>query len=55
VVAVGAVWSVYGSIPVTVEGQGVLIYPRKVAPLEAKTSGMLQSLHVKVGTQAEKW
>ncbi|GJD19031.1 Secretion protein HlyD [Rivularia sp. IAM M-261] len=53
-VAVGAVWSVYGRIPVTVEGQGVLIYPRKVAPLEATTSGMLQGLHVKVGDTVRK-
>ncbi|RUT08785.1 hypothetical protein DSM106972_008380 [Dulcicalothrix desertica PCC 7102] len=52
-VAAGAVWSIYGRIPVTVEGQGVLIYPR-VAPLESTTTGMLQSLNVKVGDVVKK-
>ena len=53
-VLVAIVWSIYGRIPITVEGRGVLIYPRKVLALQSKTPGQLLSLNVKVGDIVKK-
>ncbi|WP_375498169.1 NHLP bacteriocin system secretion protein [uncultured Nostoc sp.] len=53
-VAVAVVWSVYGRIPITVEGQGVLIYPRNVMPLQSKSAGQLLALNVNVGDVVKK-
>jgi HlyD family secretion protein len=47
------VWSIYGSIPVTVEGKGVLVYPRRVVQVEAEGAGQLMSLMVSVGDVVE--
>lgn len=48
------IWSIYGGIPITIEGRGVLIYPRKVVPLQSKSSGQLLALDVKVGDVVKK-
>ncbi|GAA6621850.1 NHLP bacteriocin system secretion protein [Scytonema sp. NUACC26] len=48
-VAVGLTWSVVGRIPITVTGQGVLVYPSKVMAFQASTSGQLQTINVRVG------
>ncbi len=48
------IWSIYGRIPITVEGRGVLIYPSKVVPLQSKSSGQLLALNVKVGDVVKK-
>jgi len=53
-VGVGIVWSIYGRIPITVEGRGVLIYPSQVMPLQSKSSGQLLALNVKVGDIVKK-
>jgi HlyD family secretion protein len=53
VVAAG-VWSVYGKIPVTVEGRGVLVFPSQVVPLQAKSAGQLLELKIKPGEQVKK-
>jgi HlyD family secretion protein len=53
VVAAG-VWSVYGKIPVTVEGRGVLIFPSQVVPLQAKSAGQLLELKIQPGEQIKK-
>jgi HlyD family secretion protein len=53
VVAAG-VWSVYGKIPVTVEGRGVLIFPSQVVPLQAKSAGQLLELKIQPGEQVKK-
>ena len=53
-VGVGIAWSIYGRIPITVEGRGVLIYPRKVVPLQSASSGQLLALNVKVGDVIKK-
>ncbi|MEH1843150.1 MAG: NHLP bacteriocin system secretion protein [Nostoc sp.] len=53
-VAVAVVWSIYGRIPITVEGQGVLIYPRTVVPLQSKSAGQLVALNVNVGDVVKK-
>lgn len=54
VVAATAVWSVVGRIPVTVDGQGVLIYPSKVVPLQTRGSGQLTSLEISEGDLVQK-
>src|SRR5919199_5326849 len=53
-VVVALTWSIYGRIPITVEGRGVLIYPSKVVPFQSKSSGQLLSLNVKVGDVVKK-
>jgi HlyD family secretion protein len=42
-------WSILGRIPITVEGRGILIYPRTVVPLQSKSSGQLIALTIGVG------
>jgi HlyD family secretion protein len=54
VVLATAIWSVVGRIPVTVDGQGVLIYPSKVVPLQSRGSGQLASLNVEEGDLVHK-
>jgi HlyD family secretion protein len=53
-VGVAIVWSIYGRIPITVEGRGILIYPRKVVPLQSTSSGQLMALDAKVGDFVKK-
>lgn len=53
-VVIGIFWSIYGRIPMTIEGKGVLIFPRKVVPLESKSSGQLVALNVKTGDVVKK-
>ena len=48
------IWSIYGRIPITIEGRGVLIYPSKVVPLQSKSSGQLLDLNIKVGDVVKK-
>ncbi len=48
-VVAGVIWSIFGRIPITIQGQGVLIYPYQVVPLQSTGSGQLLSLNVKVG------
>ncbi|MBD2526762.1 NHLP bacteriocin system secretion protein [Nostoc sp. FACHB-133] len=54
VVGVAVIWSIYGRIPVTVEGQGVLIYPSNVVQLQSKSAGQLMTFNVKVGDVVKK-
>ncbi|MGI0489137.1 NHLP bacteriocin system secretion protein [Pantanalinema rosaneae CENA516] len=54
VVGSALIWSIYGRIPVTIEGQGVLVFPSQVVSLQSKSSGQLISLNVKVGDQVKK-
>ncbi|MFN6571247.1 NHLP bacteriocin system secretion protein [Dendronalium sp. ChiSLP03b] len=49
VVAVAGVWSVFGRIPLTVTGQGILIKPHHVVEFQAPSSGPLLTLNVKPG------
>ncbi|WP_414573705.1 NHLP bacteriocin system secretion protein [Nostoc sp. CCY 9925] len=49
VVAVAGVWSVFGRIPLTVTGQGILIKPHHVVEFQAPSSGPLLTLKVKPG------
>ena len=47
-------WSIFGRIPVTVQGAGVLVYPSTVVPVQSKSSGQLIDLKVKNGEFVEK-
>lgn len=54
IVGVAVIWSIYGRIPITVEGQGVLIYPSNVVPVQSKSAGQLMALNIKVGDIIKK-
>ncbi|MBW4428466.1 MAG: NHLP bacteriocin system secretion protein [Nostoc desertorum CM1-VF14] len=54
IVGVAVIWSIYGRIPITVEGRGVLIYPSNVVPLQSKSAGQLVALNIKVGDVIKK-
>jgi HlyD family secretion protein len=53
-VAIALIWSIYGRIPIGVEGRGVLVYSRKVVPLQSDSSGQLLKLNFKVGDVVKK-
>lgn len=53
-VAIGALWSVFGKIPLTVTGQGILIRPRHVVQFQSPSSGQLLTLKVKPGDVIKK-
>ncbi len=53
-VAVALGWSIFGRIPVTVEGRGVLIQPRRVVPFQSPSDGHLVELNVKSGEEIKK-
>ncbi len=46
-------WSVFGRIPVTVNGTGILIYPRQVMPFQASVQGQLSSMNIAVGDRVQ--
>lgn len=54
IVGVAVIWSIYGRIPITFEGRGVLIYPSNVVPLQSKSAGQLIALNIKVGDVIKK-
>ncbi|BAY99516.1 HlyD family secretion protein [Tolypothrix tenuis PCC 7101] len=53
-VAVGVAWSVYGRIPITVNGQGVVVFPSKVVPFQSPSSGQILNLFVRPGDRVKK-
>ena len=54
VVVAAGIWSVIGRIPVTIDGQGVLIYPSKVIPLQSQSAGQITSLNIEEGDVVNK-
>ena len=54
-VSAGVIWSVFGRIPVTVEGRGILLQPRQVIEFQSSVAGQLQALHVKVGDCVQRY
>ncbi|NMG05532.1 NHLP bacteriocin system secretion protein [Brasilonema sp. UFV-L1] len=48
-VVVAVIWSVFGRIPLTVNGQGVLIRPRNVVPFQVASEGQIITLNLKSG------
>lgn len=53
-VVTGFTWSVFGRIPMTVAGRGVLIYPSQVVSVQSSTSGRILSINVQVGDLVKK-
>jgi HlyD family secretion protein len=51
---VALVWSIFGRIPITVDGVGVLVSPSTVIPLQSKISGQLVALKIKQGDIVKK-
>jgi HlyD family secretion protein len=48
-VGVALLWGIFGRLPATVMGQGVLIHPRQVVDVQAPAAGRLATLAVRVG------
>lgn len=48
-VGVTVLWGIYGHLPTTVTGRGVLIRPRQVIDVQAPAAGRLATLSVRVG------
>lgn len=53
-VVVAGTWSVIGRIPISVTGQGVLIRPQSVVPLQMSSDGKILTLNVKSGDTIKK-
>jgi HlyD family secretion protein len=53
-VGLGLIWSIVGRIPLTVDGQGVLIYPRRVLAVQTGGTGGIKELKVKAGDRVKK-
>ncbi|MFB2876321.1 NHLP bacteriocin system secretion protein [Floridanema aerugineum] len=53
-VTVAGTWSVVGRIPVSVNGQGVLIQPRRVVQFQAPSNGQLMKLNIQPGDVIKK-
>lgn len=47
-------WSVYGRIPLSVTGQGILIKPRQVVQLQSSSAGQLQAVPIAPGDVVEQ-
>jgi HlyD family secretion protein len=52
--AAGIAWSIMGRIPVTVAGQGVLIYPSTVVDIQSLGAGQLSHINARVGDFVKK-
>ena len=51
---IALLWSIFGSIPVSVTAKGVLINPRRLLELHSSISGQLQSLNIRDGQCVKK-
>jgi len=49
----GLAWGIFGRIPVTVEGAGILLYPQQIISFQAPASGQLTQFAIKVGDRVE--
>lgn len=54
-ISAGLIWGIFGRIPVTVAGRGVLIQPRQVIPFQSNVAGQLQTLQVKEGDCVQRY
>jgi len=53
-ITIGLIWSVFGRLPLTVTGQGVLIQPRRVVEVLASTEGLITNLNIQSGDTVEQ-
>ncbi|MGK7876546.1 MAG: NHLP bacteriocin system secretion protein [Xenococcaceae cyanobacterium] len=51
---IAGLWSVFGRLPLTVTGKGVLIQPRQVVAFQAPDSGQVLTLNVQPGDRIKK-
>ncbi|BAY41743.1 secretion protein HlyD (plasmid) [Nostoc sp. NIES-2111] len=54
VVGVTLTWGIFGTIPVIIEGRGVIIYPTNIIPLKPQSAGQLMMLNIKAGDVVKK-
>ncbi len=45
-VILGLLWSIFGKIPITVSGKGVLIRPRQIVEFQSAIAGKLESINI---------
>lgn len=50
----GILWSIFGNIPITVTGKGVIINPRRLVQFQSPITGQLKSLNVRDGQCVKK-
>ena len=53
-IALVLVWSLFGRVPVTANGTGVLVRPKQVVAFQSAASGSLASIVVRVGETVQK-
>ncbi|MDX2239978.1 MAG: NHLP bacteriocin system secretion protein [Leptolyngbyaceae cyanobacterium bins.302] len=53
-VAVAVGWSIWGRIPITVTGRGVLLYPNRTNELQTPVAGQLKQLKIKPGDRVRR-
>jgi HlyD family secretion protein len=53
-IVAGLTWSVLGRIPITIAGQGVLVFPGKVAAFQSPSSGQILALNIRPGDRVKK-
>jgi len=53
-IAIIVAWSVFGEVPVNIEGRGILVHPRGVVEFSAPGSGYLESIAFEVGDEVER-
>lgn len=53
-VATALIWSIVGRIPITVTGQGVLVYPGKIMSFQSSATGQLETMNLRVGEFVKK-
>ncbi|MEM7552726.1 MAG: NHLP bacteriocin system secretion protein [Cyanobacteria bacterium P01_A01_bin.84] len=51
---IALIWSIFGRIPIYIDGVGVILYPSTVIPIQSKNSGQLVDLKVKEGDIVKK-
>lgn len=50
----GLIWAIFGRIPITVRGEGILIHPRRIITLQSAIAGELTALNIDSGQCIEK-
>jgi HlyD family secretion protein len=53
-IGVGIAWSVFGRIPITIGGQGALVFPSKVMAVQSPSSGQILVLNIRPGDTVKK-
>lgn len=53
-VIAGGAWSWFGRIPIIVSGRGVLVYPSKVATIQASNPGRILAINIEPGDKVKK-